>query len=272
MATLFSPITFYSCKENIDESAYAIAEKKQIVELLESDTAQYSDFIKILSDVKLGTSDNASKLISVLSSRGNYTVFAPTNEAFKTFLHDKLKLNSINELSDEQKKMIAYNCVIDNGDNAAYELADFPANGTTFGFATLDDRRLTSEQKASGDYYINADAKIIKSNAEASNGMLHTVDHVIFPSTQSVADIVASTPNTRIMGQLMALTGWKDKLDTKISTNAEDKYLKDYAGRIGTKEYFEGEGGKYPFMSKRRVRYTSFDEPDQVMHYEWRNP
>ena len=35
MATLFSPITFYSCKENIDESAYAIAEKKQIVELLE---------------------------------------------------------------------------------------------------------------------------------------------------------------------------------------------------------------------------------------------
>ena len=82
MATLISPITFYSCKENIDESAYAIAEKKQIVELLESDTAQYSDFIKILSDVKLGTSDNASKLISVLSSRGNYTVFAPTNEAF----------------------------------------------------------------------------------------------------------------------------------------------------------------------------------------------
>lgn len=272
MATLFSPITFYSCKENIDESAYAIAEKKQIVELLESDTAQYSNFIKILSDVKLGTSDNASKLISVLSSRGNYTVFAPTNEAFKTFLHDKLKLNSINELSDEQKKMIAYNCVIDNGDNAAYELADFPANGTTFGFATLDDRRLTSEQKASGDYYINADAKIIKSNAEASNGMLHTVDHVIFPSTQSVADIVASTPNTRIMGQLMALTGWKDKLDTKISTNAEDKYLKDYAGRIGTKEYFEGEGGKYPFMSKRRVRYTAFVEPDQVLHDEWGIP
>lgn len=48
--------------------------------------------------------------------------------------------------------------------------------------------------------------------------------------------------------------------------------MKDYAGRIGTKEYFEGEGGKYPFMSKRRVRYTAFVEPDQVLHDEWGIP
>lgn len=267
---MFSTITFTSCKENIDDSAFKISSKKLILELLEADTAQYSGIIKIFGEVKLGLSENASTLTSVLSSRGNYTIFVPTNEALNNFIHNNLKLNSIDDLTDLQKKTIAYNCIIDNGSQSAYELSDFPSNNATFNISTLDDRRLTSTQKDDGDYYINSDSKIIKSNIEASNGMIHVVDHVIYPTVESLPEVIAAAPNMRVMGQLLKETGWAAKLASQ--TDKEDEYIRKHAQRIGTQEFFEGQGGKYPFMDKRHIRYTAFMEPDEVLNREWGVP
>ena len=173
-------------------------------------------------------------------------------------------------LPKRQKKTIAYNCIIDNGDQSAYELSDFPANGTTFNIATLDDRRLSSTQKSDGDYYINSESKVLTSNIEASNGMIHIVDHVIYPTSESVPEVIAIAPNMRIMAQLLKATGWAEKL--KARTDLEDEYVRTNANRIGTKELFEGEGNKYPFMEKRRIRYTAFIEPDEVLNQEWGIP
>lgn len=269
-AAMFTTLGLTSCKESVDDSAFHISDKKQVMEILEADTTQYSGIIKIFKEVKLGLSENASPLSSVLTSRGNYTLFVPTNEALNTFIHDKLEVNSIDELTDEQKKTIAYNCIIDNGDQSAYELSDFPANGTTFNIATLDDRRLSSTQKNDGDYYINSESKVLTSNIEASNGMIHIVDHVIYPTSESVPEVIAIAPNMRIMAQLLKATGWAEKL--KARTDLEDEYVRTNANRIGTKELFEGQGGKFPFMEKRRIRYTAFIEPDEVLNQEWGIP
>ena len=239
-AAMFTTLGLTSCKESVDDSAFHISDKKQVMEILEADTTQYSGIIKIFKEVKLGLSENASPLSSVLTSRGNYTLFVPTNEALNAFIHDKLEVNSIDELTDEQKKTIAYNCIIDNGDQSAYELSDFPANGTTFNIATLDDRRLSSTQKSDGDYYINSESKVLTSNIEASNGMIHIVDHVIYPTSESVPEVIAIAPNMRIMAQLLKATGWAEKL--KARTDLEDEYVRTNANRIGTKELVEGEG------------------------------
>lgn len=269
LCPMLSPVMFTSCKENIDDSAYKISEKKQIMELLEADTATYSGIIKIFNEVKFGLSDNASQVTSVLSARGNYTVFAPTNEAIRTFLKERGK-NSIDQLTALEKRMVAYNCIIDNGSSAAYELADFSSTGGTFNNSTLDDRRLTSEQKSDGNYYINSVAKVVKTNVEASNGMLHTVSKVIFPSTESIPEIIQAAPNMRIMGKLLEVTGWADSLATQ--TEAEDQYIRDNAARIGTKEHSTAIGADFPYMDKRRVRYTAFVETDDVLHNEWGIP
>ena len=269
LAVLSLP-SFWSCKEDINAEDYAIANKKQLMELLQADTAQYSGIISLFNEVKLGLSDNASPISRVLTTRGNYTVFAPTNEALATFLREEMHVGSISELSAEQKKMIATNCIIDNGSQPAYETADFPTNGSAFSLSTLDDRTLNCMQKESGEFYINADSKVIKSNVEASNGMLHTVDHVIYPSAQSVAQVVAQTPNLRIMGELLKVTGWADSINTQ--NPEEEAYVQKYADRIGTKQYFVGEGGNYPFMSKRHIRYTAFVEPDAVLNRDWGVP
>ena len=80
------------CKENISEDDYAVAKKQNVIQYLESQPEEYSMILKLFSEVKLGLSDNASTIESVLKARGNYTVFAPTNEAMQTLLHDELSL------------------------------------------------------------------------------------------------------------------------------------------------------------------------------------
>ncbi len=264
--------TIVGCKESIDESAYRVADKKQIIELLEADTAQYSDILKLFSEVKLGISEKSSTLRSVLSARGNYTVIVPTNQALEKFVKEEFQVNTIDELPSDIKKKLAYNCIIDNGSSTAYELADFPANGTTFVLATLDDRRLTSEQRDDGDYYINGNSKVISSNNEASNGMLHVLDGVVYPTTESVAEVIAATPNTRIMGQLLKETTWADSL--KSQADEEDAYLSEQASHIGTTEMPipSDPNTKVDFMEKRRIRYTAFVETDEVFQKEWGCP
>ena len=92
-AAMFTTLGLTSCKESVDDSAFHISDKKQVMEILEADTTQYSGIIKIFKEVKLGLSENASPLSSVLTSRGNYTLFVPTNEALNTFIHDKLEVS-----------------------------------------------------------------------------------------------------------------------------------------------------------------------------------
>ncbi len=264
--------TLSGCKEKIDESSYSIASKKQIVELLEANPDEYSDILQLFSEVKLGVSDNASTLRSVLSARGNYTVIVPTNEALRKFIKEEFGVSSLDSVPYDRKKVLAYNCIIDNGSSSAYELADFPSNGTTFVLATLDDRRLTSEQKTDNEYYINGDAKVVESNIEASNGMLHVLDGVVFPTTESIAEVIAATPNTRILGQLLKETTWTDSLASQA--DEEDYYLREWASKIGTTEMPipSDVNHKVNFMEKRRIRYTGFVETDDVFEKEWGCP
>lgn len=258
------------CKENISEDDYAVAKKQNVIQYLESQPEEYSMILKLFSEVKLGLSDNASTIESVLKARGNYTVFAPTNEAMQTLLHDELGKQSIDEMTDLQKRMVVYNCIIDNGTESAYELSDFPSDGTTFNYATIDDRRLTSQQDKDGEYYVNLTSHVISPNHEASNGIVHAVDHVIYPSSQSVPEIIAQADNMRIMAQLFKETGWKDSLRTR--TTEEDAYVRDNQSNIGVKTVYPGISGNFAYMPKRRIRYTVFVEPDEVLHRDWGIP
>ena len=98
-----------SCKEDINEGDYSIKSEESMSEYLANNPAKYSSLKYIFDKVKLGKSDDASSLTSVLSARGNYTLFAPNNDAIDAYVH-KLGLNAVTELSYEQAQLIAYSC------------------------------------------------------------------------------------------------------------------------------------------------------------------
>ena len=128
-----APAALTSCKEDISEDAYAIKSMDTVSDML-AKRDDLSDIKALFEEVKLGKSANASSLLSVLSARGNYTVFAPNNDAVRAYVLEKTDgaSQSIADLTYEQKELIAQNCIIDNGSQNAYELADFPSNGGTF--------------------------------------------------------------------------------------------------------------------------------------------
>ena len=128
-----------SCSEKIDEGNFAIAKEQTINDYLGT-SKEFSQIKSVFDRVRLGNKSNASTLSAVLSARGNYTVFAPTNEAMAAYVTKVLgESKSIADLTDEQAQLIAYSCVIDNGNESAY---DSPLFLTTSSMVLLEWRRV----------------------------------------------------------------------------------------------------------------------------------
>lgn len=265
-------LTFTSCKENISDDAYAIAQKQTIEDMIAADTT-LTDIHQIFNEVRIGISENASVVSSALSARGNYTVFAPNNEAIERYITkiSKGTSSSLSFLSDAQKEAIALNCIIDNGSTSAYELADFPSNGM-FATTNLKDRRISCKQNEDGDYILNDTAKVVTSNMEGSNGMLHIVSNVIVPSDKSILDLMDEAPNMRIMTMLFKKCGYGDEgsiFDIAAQTKLEEEYEKANLTHAGEKKTHSAIKGEFEYQSKRLLGYTAFVEPDDVITSEW---
>ncbi len=280
VAALLAPVALSGCKEDISEDAYAVKTEQTMVERI-SDEAQLTSIKSVFQRVRLGNTSNASTLYSVLSARGNYTVFAPTNDALAAYVNKVTAgaSSDVNALTYEQAKHIALNCIIDNGSSEAYETADFPTDGTNFALSTLGDRRISctnGQNQATPEdqddyYFITSDsAKVISANMEVSNGVLHIVDKVIAPSTKSVYDLICDAGNMKIMSRLLAVTHWSDSLG--LHTDEEEAYITEYTDNIGQTKLQPAQSTKYEFMDKRLIKFTAFCEPDEVYQNEWQCP
>lgn len=253
-------MVFGSCKEDIDDSNYAIATEQTITDYLAGDST-LTDIKAIFDRVKLGNSDDASSLTSVLSARGNYTVFAASNDAVEAYVESLTGSKDINSLSDEQAELIAYNCIIDNGDDDAYESSDFPTSGT-FSLANLNDRLLSCEQdtaQAGNPYVINGTSTITKENIQLSNGVVHVVNSVISLSSNTVAELIQAAPNMKIMGKLLELTGLSDSL----SADRDASYEEQEHEETESKSTF-AIGRDLIIPQKRYLGFTGFIETDDV--------
>lgn len=251
------------CKEDIDESNFAIKSDQTLTDYL-SASPNLSSIKAIFDRVKLGSGAKASSMTSVLSARGNYTVFAPTNAAVVAYVQAQTGSSDVNALSYEQAELVAKSCIIDNGDNDAYETADFPQNNESFAISNLNDRRLTSSL-ANDEFTINGNAKVVQSNIDLSNGMLHIVSTVIAPSNDLLPDLIKQAPNMKIIGRLIQETGWAAKMQKYADLEYENNST--ILASAGTTKRFAS--FDFPFMEKKAIGYTAFVEPDEVYKNEW---
>lgn len=264
------------CTENIDESNYRTKEKDTLWDMIEKDP-DLSDIKSIFEIVRLGNASNASSIASVLSARGNYTVFLPTNDAVRAYVDSLVGGSDINQLSYEQLQLVAYNCIIDNGTDAAYETPDFPERGA-FKTPNLSDRQLTSTQIIDEvtkvqQYVINGTSKLtttavnMKEDGEATNGVLHIVDKVISLSTDPVSDMVLNAPNMKIMGRLLQETGWADSLQIDRDVDYENLEHPETMSKTLLAVHFD-----FIVPQKRYLGFTAFIEKDDVFQRDWGIP
>lgn len=254
---------FSSCKETIDDSNFAIKSELTITDYLIANE-DLSKIREIFGKVRLGN-DSASFMTAVLSARGNYTVFAPTNAAVDAYLAEE-GLTSVDEMDREQLEQIAKSCVIDNGDLAAYETADFPSKGA-FGTPNLNNRELSCEEKTDSigiiSYVINGTSLVLEDDIDLSNGVLHVVGTVVNPSSDYLAKSLGLAGNMQVMNHLMLATAWADTLNKK-EYNLDVEYEKE------ERELTYNLNNVAPFTvaQHRYIGFTAFVEPDNL-YEEW---
>ena len=199
LLTVILLLLLSSCTESIDTSSRYVFKEHTVVSYLESH-ADYSQYVSVLKKVPVSRRSNTS-MYQLLSARGNYTIFAPTNEAIDAYLQklvddnliaspswdaftDSLKLDSI-------RKVIAHNSVIDGGDlsEQVFYSAKFPEvnNGEIFIPNMLDHKVNVSTFKNNDTIFVCGDCPLDPRNYDIPviNGVIHQTHKVIAPDDVS---------------------------------------------------------------------------------------
>lgn len=275
------------CQEQIDTTARYTFKEHTIESYLASHDTTYSEYYRLLGEVKVSRRSESS-VLQLMSARGNFTVFAPTNQAIHNYL-DSLtakglisepKWESFNDehILDSIRKVIVFNSIIDCGDNVeAYQTSSFPEKGE-FNIANLNDRKLeVSYGKNPDSIYINEKSLIDLKNRDipAINGYLHQVHSIIAPSNATMADILKDMiddekASFKTIAKMVLACGLADTLGKEKDENYEN-LLETGAivkGTSNKRDYYlpqHASFGKFGYLPEHRYYgFTIFAEPDNV--------
>lgn len=132
----------------------------------------------------LVTAVKAAKLTDTLASKGPFTVFAPTNDAFAKLDPGTVETLLKPENRDQLTKILTYH-VVAGKFNAAYILQQIEAGNGTATLTTVEGSTLTASLEG-GNVVLtdenNRTAIVTKTDLMQSNGIIHVIDTVVLPS------------------------------------------------------------------------------------------
>ncbi len=132
------------------------------------DVAVGAKFTKLVAAVK------AADLVETLKGKGPFTVFAPTDEAFEALGEEKLA--ALLKDKEALKKILTYHVV--SGKVLAKDAIALAKDEKSAKSVEGSSIKLSIKGKS---LTLNGEAKVIKANVMASNGVIHVIDKVIMP-------------------------------------------------------------------------------------------
>ena len=255
-----------SCREQIDEGARFTFVGNTIATYLQSEP-ECSHFVEILT---------RCECIGLMKAYGQYTCFAPNNDAIERFLieHDSIYWASVakhesnpdmykivetgihsprlEDLSDEKCGEIARNHILPK----MYYGTDF--TGNSIADANMNERDLTLSIIAEDGepvVLINSEAKV-KWEEETENGVVHILEGVVNPSSLDVPTLLNDYSYFSLFMEALNKTGYAEVL-TQISDGSYtegDKIVQS----IRDKEMA-------PYPANRRYGFTLFLESNDVL-------
>lgn len=275
-------MALHSCQEEIDTSSRYVFTEETIGSYLQKQES-YTEYVALLKQVKI-SDFSESTVMQLMTARGNFTCFAPTNEAIHAYMDSLVARGLITSPSweaftdsaakDSIRQVIVYNSIIDGGDFTStgertyYETSTFPTNNNEeFDSPTLADRKLSIYYGDNPDsIFINGNIPISLTNRDipAINGVIHQVEAVIAPSNNTAGDLFQSFIDENKKGFLVAskliqACGLIDSLsiarDERYETLYKNGTLKDLRTHPSV-----GKPGYLP--EHRKYGYTLFAETD----------
>jgi len=269
-----------SCTETIDTSQRYVFKDETILSYLQKHDS-YTAYVDVLKQVPI-SKRSKSTVYQLLSARGNFTVFAPTNEAIEKYLQQLADDEIIpgpswdaitdSTIADSIRKVIVYNSIIDGGDEEYYETSMFPLkNNGEFARNNMNEVKLSVFYgKDLDSIYINRDCPInpINRDIRTINGMIHQMEKVIAPTDITLAGIFDEylkgyKQGFLVMAKLCEACGLMDTLSKRQDEVYEQLYL---SGKIEEKTPANGlatmTGGYSYAPAHRKYGFTIFAEPD----------
>lgn len=176
---LFAGFTFMSCNDDDDDPKPQV---KTIYEFVEANSADYGLLLEALqkADGDLGT---------VLSGEGPYTVLAPNNDAFTTFLKDK-GFNSLDDVPKDVLSQILLNHVV-SGNFKSTDLSTGYINTTST--LTPNNKAMSMYVSTENGVTLNGVSSVTGADNVLKNGVVHLVDKVI--DLPTVVTFATADPN-----------------------------------------------------------------------------
>jgi uncharacterized surface protein with fasciclin (FAS1) repeats len=232
-----------SCLEKLDDEYLYTFTGETVMDYLKNRPETYSSFSRIL--VRANVS-------SLLATRGSYTCFAPTNEAFDDYFR-QMGIAGPDALTDEEAQKLVYGHLLSRSylttdlSEGAIPVANMNDRYLMVSFQTINDTTLA--------VLINKKSQIILKDAIQVNGVVHTMNQVLSPSNSLLPDLMAENPEISIFTEALFLTGLSDSIRRYMDEEWEPmpyiKQKKSYRTRARQPE-------------KRYYGYTALVEPDEV--------
>ena len=271
-----------ACKEQVDTEARYVYKAQTVMSYIDKFPEKYSEYGALLRRTRVSRISETT-LGQLLSARGNYTVFAPTNDAIRLYLESLCAKGLLTEPSwdgfrnqrerDSIEQVIAYNSILDGGDNTVFYTTDFPIQQDgEIPVPNMFDRRLTvhRDEDSMGHFLINNQPMDDRnSDILTSNGILHSMNGVVAPSNNTLGRLLFDIMNEKregfyVSAMLAHAAGLLDTLDVYRDQTYEDLYQRGTVP-VWNDDFGDDVNGHYFYSPEHRYYgYTYFAETDSL--------
>jgi len=218
-----------------------------IAEYVDSFDLKYSKFYKLLENTRQN---------SLLSVRGPFTLFLPTNEAIDAYLQKK-GLDSISDIDEQEQMELVKNHIL----RIRVSTKDIE-EGAIREPNILGDKMSTRFEGS--EIIINYTARITKRDIELINGIIQEVDAVIEPLTKSIYQTIKDNPAYSIFTKGLEVTGIKDTLSI-VNFDFGNKPARTYFTLLAVADTIFNRYGMYT-IEDAIAKFT--DAPDSIRFVE----
>ena len=267
MVGLFSyllPLTSYlfsSCVDNDDDvpmSRYQ-AEKMTAAEFLSDNQERVGSFVTILQ---------RSGYYGMLSTYGNFTVFAPNNEAIEKYMASN-SYKSIEDIPEAVCDTLVRTHIIKTKAWFTTEVSEGDLGMNMAETSITLSINTDAENNNAVVHFANKVARMVEFDDSVSNGVVHIVNNIIPRTSDKLPDVIAADSTLTIFSQALFLTGMADSrmayVDKDYPEWGADKASQDSAYTYNLSLKCKAEGADpIQWVQKRYFKFTAFVEPDAV--------
>ncbi len=266
-----------SCNDDIPAGSYYTFTGEMLSDYLK-ERSQFSEFVKIIERSK--DSERGVNLMDLISTYGQFTCFAPDNDAVAAYLKEN-GYGSVSDIPADLCDTIARTHLVSG---RAFGTEDM-LGATSLSSVNMNDRYLQVQEafayEENGDTIYTADTLEIEGkedihntyrinrsgyvcynlcNDSVENGIVHTVNAVLASSNQTVFDLVEENENLSLFAQAMRLVGLAEFIQGRVKDTSWDPDL--YEDRT----VYSGAQWDYCHIPEaKNYGFTVFACPDDVL-------